>query len=68
MTEHLRDPVADCIGKDKHATRAAAAEIANRMARRGRGRVSEYKCAHCGFYHVGESNGFKRNKNGKRKY
>lgn len=56
MKEHPQDPVVNCVGKDKHANKAAAAEVAKRMSRRDRGRVSEYKCPHCGFYHVGESN------------
>lgn len=44
-----------CLGKDKHKSELAADYVANNFKGRNNPTVEVYKCAFCGFWHIGHN-------------
>jgi hypothetical protein len=42
-----------CDGKRRHRTRGAARAAVRNLTARGARRIAEYRCPHCGAYHIG---------------
>lgn len=54
--QDLRDADRGCRGKVQHASKKQAAGVVRLMRQQGRdrrNRLSEYKCATCGKWHIG---------------
>lgn len=55
-------PAIACEGKDGFDSQVIAAQIARKSNRRKDGDVSEYRCGHCGRWHIGGSSIKARNR------
>lgn len=42
-----------CVGKEKFQTHAEAVKAAENHRRRRKGRITSYRCEHCGKFHIG---------------
>lgn len=51
-----------CMGKHRFADAGLAKKVASQQAQRRAGKISPYKCTHCGGWHIGNGNGPTANK------
>lgn len=51
-----------CMGKHRFADAGLAKKVASQSAKRKEGRVSAYRCIHCGGWHIGNGNGKNSNR------
>ncbi len=52
-------PELQCVGKIPYLLRGNAEKVKRSMRGQGRGRIEEYRCPHCGWWHVGHRPPFK---------